>query len=101
MPKSQNVGKNEVIVFEFNYPSLSSLHLLALTFVLECADILWGAFSNPASPTACYTENSQTRTWSEAQSYCSALPGGNWTLIDVEDEAEDYFLELQIRDKYP
>ena len=73
-----------------------------ISVLLECTDILASSFSNPSVAGVCYTsESSQPRTFLGAQSYCESLPGGNWSVVDLEDTDEELFLEVWNIHFYP
>ena len=73
-----------------------------IQMVSECVNILPDAFGNPSVPGVCYASDSyQKRTFEDALSFCRSLPGGNWSVADIEDADENLFLEVWNRDNFP
>ncbi|XP_038076352.1 C-type mannose receptor 2-like [Patiria miniata] len=67
-----------------------------------CLDIWPVAFSNPAVPGVCYAHESYQQFYFEdALNFCKSLPGGSWSVVDIEDAEENLFLEAWNRDNFP
>ncbi|XP_022081683.1 macrophage mannose receptor 1-like [Acanthaster planci] len=68
----------------------------------DCLGIWPVAFSNPSVPGVCYAHESyQKFNFEGALSFCSNLPGGSWSVVDIEDAEENLFLEAWNRDNFP